>query len=125
MPAQVAILARKVLLDDADITWVSEPMYWGSFARADIYLQVHGTSPSLTGVSLSFEGTTQPDENATWTTISAPVAYSDPTALTDKGTNKYVRTEMFPYVRVKVSVTAAASLRAAEVSVGGTLSEEI
>jgi hypothetical protein len=123
MPAQVAVLSRKVLLDQSTVTYKSEPMNWAGFKRADMYLEVHGI-PLNVNAALSFEGSAQPGENAVWTTMSAPAAYTDPSALTAIGVNRYVRSELFPYVRAVVTIGGAAALKMAEVSVGGQLYED-
>lgn len=123
MPAQLEILTRKVLVDQSSpVVYTSEPMYWGMYKRADLYLEVHGLglSTSTPTIALSVEGATEPGENANWQTISAPTAYPDPTALTAKGVAKYVRQDLYPYVRVKVTISGTADL-IAEVSVNGTL----
>lgn len=122
MPAQVAVLSRKVLLDAATVTFKSEPMNWAGFKRADMYLEVHGLATGC-NVSLAFEGCAQPGENAVWTTMAAPATYTDPSALSAIGVNRYVRADLFPYVRAVVTITGA-SLRIAEVSVGGQLYED-
>lgn len=122
MPAQVAVLSRKVLLDNATVTYKSEPMNWAGFKRADMYLEVHGIATGVSA-SLSFEGCAQPGENAVWTTMTAPATYTDPSALTAIGTNRYVRADLFPYVRAVVSLTGG-TLKIAEVSVGGQLYED-
>jgi len=123
MPAQVAVLSRKVLLDASQVTYKSEPMNWAGFKRADMYLEVHGAASNIQA-SLSFEGSAQPGENAVWTTMTAPTAYTDPSALTTIGVNRYVRAELFPYVRAVVTIGGAAALKIAEVSVGGQLYED-
>lgn len=123
MPAQVAVLASKVLLDQANLTWKSEPMNWTGFKRAEMYLESHGQANG-SSVSLSFEGSSEDGVNAVWTTIAAPTGYADPSALTAIGVNRYVRTELYPFVRVVVSLSSGAGMRAAVVSVGGTLLEQ-
>lgn len=122
MPAQVAILSRKILVSASALSWVSEPMYWGGFQKAELYLELHGLIGVSADASISFEGATQPGENATWTTI--PVgAIADPGVSSAAGVAKYVREDLYPYVRVKVQLNGTDIV--AELSVGGQLFEEV
>lgn len=123
MPASVAILTRKVLLDDSALTWISEVMNWAGYKQADLYLQVHGCAAD-NSISLVVEGASEPGENATWTTLSAPASFADSSALTDVGRNRYIRQNLYPYTRVKVNIVGTGTLKAAEVSVTGQLHEE-
>ena len=127
MPAQVAILSRKILVSGAALSWVSEPMYWGGYKRSEMYLEIHGIGDTgnATAIALTFEGSTHPGENATWTTMAACTP-ADPSAPTAISVVKYVREDLFPYVRVSVALSGVTSgmLLIAEVSVNGTLHED-
>lgn len=123
MPAQVSILNRKVLTNAGTCTWYSDAMNWTGYKRADVTLQVHGLNTDNTA-ALTFEGTPEPGENAVWTAIPADSSYSDPSVLATTGVNKYVRVNnLYPYMRVKVTIGGTSTLKLAEVSVAGQLLE--
>lgn len=124
MPAQVSVLARKTFISNGDFSWYSEPMYWGGFQKAEIFLEVHGMH-NVGDYSLVFEGATNAGENANWTTIAAGTP-ADPSALSAKGVNRYVREDLYPYVRIKlVCANTTGGNAAAEVTVNGQLHDEV
>lgn len=118
MPAQVAILSRKVLLDTADVEWISEPMYWGGYKSAELFLEAHGLGDVASQVDVELQGATTGGENANWQSMTV-----NGSALSAKGISKFTTTDIYPYVRVKVLVSGGAP-RLAEVSLAGQLFEE-
>lgn len=123
MPAQISILNRKVLTNAGTCTWYSDAMNWTGYKRADITLQVHGLNTD-NSAALTFEGTPEPGENAVWTFVAADASYSDPSVLATTGVNKYTRVNnLYPYMRVKLTVAGTGTLKLGEFSIAGQLSE--
>jgi len=52
MGSKLSLLERKVLLGKDNITWTSEPMYWGGYLRAEVYLTVYGQLSAVTGLTV-------------------------------------------------------------------------
>lgn len=127
MPANFALLERKVLLNNADFVWISEPMKWDGYSACEAFLTLYGLGSGVTSVSASFDGSNEPGQNAIWTAIPASTP-SDPTGLSATGVNRYVRNgTLYPWVRAKISVAMVPPLanatRLVEVSFNGALYE--
>lgn len=122
MASQFSLLNRKVFVSNADISWISEPMYWGGFQRCEAFLTIYGHSQEISSVTLGFQGSNEPGFNATWRTIAAGTP-ADPSTTPDLGPDRYVRdATLYPWVRLVVSAVGSGTItRAIEVSLDGTL----
>lgn len=124
MPSQFSLLNRKTFTNQSNITWYSEPMYWGGFQRCEAFLSVYGINDSSQTAALTFEGSNEPGFNAVWTTVAAGTP-ADPAALSATGVNRYVRDgTLYPYIRLKVAIGGGSGIKGAEVSLDGSLFEQ-
>ena len=121
MPTPIAILNRKVFLDGSNVTYTTEPINLQGYRKAILGLTVHGLSVEpVQYVALSFEHTSSPETNidSNWVALTP----STGSLRTTKGTETYIVSDFFPWVRMTLNITSgggSGNLRIAEVSLGG------